>query len=54
MGCNMRNVRKGDIRTCLFCGGGGWAAFLYDRTVPKIGAAFPDFFTHLLIAALGQ
>ena len=33
---------KENIRTCLFCGCGGWAAFLYDRTVPKIGAAFPD------------
>ena len=33
---------KENIRTCLFCGCGGWAAFLYDRTVPKIGAAFPN------------
>ena len=23
---------KENIRTCLFCGCGGWAAFLYDRT----------------------
>ena len=45
---------KENIRTCLFCGCGGWAAFLYDRTVPKIGAAFPDFFTYLLIAALAK
>ena len=36
----MRNGRKGDIRTCLFVWCGGWAAFLYDRTVPKIGIMF--------------
>ena len=54
MGCNMRNGRKGDIRTCLFCGCGGWAAFLYDRTVPKIGAAFPDSPVRLWIAAYAK
>ena len=54
MGCNMRNGRKGDIRTCLFCGCGGWAAFLYDRTIPKIGAAFPDSPIRLWIAAYAK
>ena len=50
----MRNGRKGDIRTCLFVWCGGWAAFLYDRTVPKIGAAFPDSPVRLWIAAYAK
>ena len=33
---------------------GGWAAFLYDRTVPKIGAAFPDSSIRLWIAAYAK
>ena len=45
---------KENIRTCLFCGCGGWAAFLYDRTVPKIGAAFPDSPVRLWIAAYAK
>ena len=49
----MRNGRKGDIRTCLFLYG-GLAAFLYDRTVPKIGAAFPDSPVRLWIAAYAK
>ena len=50
----MRNGRKGDIRTCLFVWCGGLAAFLYDRTVPKIGAAFPDSPVRLWIAAYAK
>ena len=50
----MRNGRKGDIRTCLFVWCGGWAAFLYDRTVPKIGATFPDSPVRLWIAAYAK
>ena len=37
----MRNGRKGEYPDLPFL----WvlvAVFLYDRTVPKIGAAFPD------------
>ena len=45
---------KENIRTCLFGGCGGWAAFLYDRTVPKIGAAFPDSLVRLWIAAYAK
>ena len=45
---------KENIRTCLFCGCGGWAAFLYDRTDPKIGAAFPDSPVRLWIAAYAK
>ena len=32
MGCNMRNGRKGDIRTCCFCFMLLVAAFLYNGT----------------------
>ena len=45
---------KENIRTCLFCGCRCRAAFLYDRTLPKIGAAFPDSPTHLWIAAYAE
>ena len=49
----MRNGRKGDIRTCLLCEV-LVAVFLYDRTVPKIGAAFPDSPVRLWIAAYAK
>ena len=52
MECNMRNGRKGDIRTCLFVG--AWLPSYMTEPHLEIGAAFPDFFTHLLITALGQ
>ena len=48
----MRNGRKGDIRTCLFVG--AWLPSYMTEPHLEIGAAFPDFFTHLLIAALAK
>ena len=52
---DMRNGRKGEyLDLPFFCGCGGWAAFLYDRTVPKIGAAFPDSPVRLWIAAYAK
>ena len=51
----MRNGRKGEyLDLPFFCGCGGWAAFLYDRTVPKIGAAFLDSPVRLWIAAYAK
>ena len=49
----MRNGRKGEYPDLPFC----WvlvAVFLYDRTVPKIGAAFPDSPVRLWIAAYAK
>ena len=49
----MRNGRKGEYPDLPFL----WvlvAAFLYDRTVPKIGAAFPDSPVRLWIAAYAK
>ena len=49
----MRNGRKGEYPDLLFW----WvlvAVFLYDRTVPKIGAAFPDSPVRLWIAAYAK
>ena len=49
----MRNGRKGEYPDLPF----GWvlvAVFLYDRTVPKIGAAFPDSPVRLWIAAYAK
>ena len=46
----MRNGRKGEYPDLPFL----WvlvAVFLYDRTVPKIGAAFPDSPVRLLEAS---
>ena len=52
---DMRNGRKGEYLDLPFlCGCGGWAAFLYDRTVPKIGAAFLDSPVRLWIAAYAK
>lgn len=39
---DMRNGRKGKYLDLLFFIYDVWAAFLYDRTVPKIEATFPD------------
>ena len=53
MGCNMRNGRKGDIRTCLFL----WVWWLSSYiTEPhlEIGAAFPDSPVRLWIAAYAK
>ena len=49
----MRNGRKGEYPDLPFL----WvlvAVFLYDRTVPKIGAAFPDSPIRLWIAAYAK
>ena len=49
----MRNGRKGEYPDLPFW----WvlvAVFLYDRTVPKIGAAFPDSPVRLWIAAYAK
>ena len=53
MGCNMRNGRKGDIRTCLFL----WVWWLSSYiTEPhlEIEAAFPDSPVRLWIAAYAK
>ena len=49
----MRNGRKGEYPDLPFL----WvlvAVFLYDRTFPKIGAAFPDSPVRLWIAAYAK
>ena len=44
---------KENIRTCLFCGCWWLSSYMTEPHL-EIGAAFPDFFTYLLIAALAK
>ena len=49
----MRNGRKGDIRTCLFCGCWWLSSYMTEPHL-EIGAAFPDSPVRLWIAAYAK